>query len=107
MNPQQPVFHGTGTASANYLSLGASTQVLLSIGEGQMVNLPRSVSSVWTSNPKVADVYVNSSRQINLFGKDAGEVLAFLQARLQSKQPLYLVCDPEKPDRCLLPEALL
>jgi pilus assembly protein CpaC len=50
-----------------------TTQVLLSVGEGQMLNLPRSVASVWTSNPKVADVYVNSPRQINLFGKDAGE----------------------------------
>jgi len=50
-----------------------TTQVLLNVGEGQMVNLPRSVSSVWTSNPKVADVYVNSPHQINLFGKDAGE----------------------------------
>src|SRR5215217_5011013 len=50
-----------------------STNVLLNTGEGQMVNLPRSVASVWTSNPKVADVYVNSPRQINLFGKDAGE----------------------------------
>ncbi len=50
-----------------------STQVLLNVGEGQMVNLPRSVASVWTSNPKVADVYVNSPRQVNLFGKDAGE----------------------------------
>jgi pilus assembly protein CpaC len=35
--------------------------VLLSIGEGQMVNLPRNVASVWTSNPEVADVYVQSS----------------------------------------------
>jgi pilus assembly protein CpaC len=50
-----------------------TTQVLLSVGEGQMLNLPRSVASVWTSNPKVADVYVNSPRQMNLFGKDAGE----------------------------------
>jgi pilus assembly protein CpaC len=50
-----------------------SQHVLLSIGEGQMINLPRSVASVWTSNPKVADVYVNTPRQINLFGKDAGE----------------------------------
>jgi pilus assembly protein CpaC len=50
-----------------------STQVLLNVGEGQMVNLPRAVASVWTSNPKVADVYVNSKRQINLFGKDQGE----------------------------------
>src|SRR6476620_11488208 len=50
-----------------------STQVLLNVGEGQMVNLPRGVASVWTSNPKVADVYVNSPRQVKLFGKDTGE----------------------------------
>ena len=48
-------------------------QVQLSVGEGQMINLPGSVASVWTSNPKVADVYVNSARQINIFGKDFGE----------------------------------
>ena len=50
-----------------------TTQVQLSTGEGQMINLPRSVANVWTSNPKVADVFVNTPRQINLFGKDAGE----------------------------------
>ena len=48
-------------------------QALLSVGEGQMINLPRSVSSVWTSNPEVADVYVNGPRQINLYGKAFGE----------------------------------
>ena len=57
-----------------------STQVLLNVGEGQMVNLPRGVASVWTSNPKVADVYVNSTRQINLFGKDAGEATVIATA---------------------------
>ena len=50
-----------------------TTQVLLSVGEGQMLNLPRSVSSVWTSNPEVADVYVNGPRQMNLFGKKMGQ----------------------------------
>ena len=45
----------------------------MSVGEGQMMNLPRSVANVWTSNPTVADVFVNSPRQINLFGKGAGE----------------------------------
>jgi len=50
-----------------------TTQVLLSVGEGQMINLPRSVASVWTSNPDVADVYMNGARQMNLFGKKAGE----------------------------------
>ena len=57
-----------------------STQVLLSVGEGQMINLPRSVSSVWTSNPEVADVYVNGSRQVNLFGKKAGEATVIATA---------------------------
>ena len=50
-----------------------SKQVLLSVGEGEMVNLPRSVTSVWTSAPDVADVYVQGPRQMNLFGKKAGE----------------------------------
>jgi len=57
-----------------------TTQVLLSVGEGQMINLPRSVASVWTSNPKVADVYVNNSRQINVFGKDAGQATVIATA---------------------------
>jgi pilus assembly protein CpaC len=57
-----------------------STQVVLSAGEGQMINLPRNVASVWTSNPKVADVYVNSPRQMNLFGKDSGEATVIATA---------------------------
>jgi pilus assembly protein CpaC len=57
-----------------------STQVLLNVGEGQMINLPRNVASVWTSNPKAADVYVNSPRQINLFGKDMGEATVIATA---------------------------
>jgi pilus assembly protein CpaC len=48
-------------------------QVLLSVGEGQVVSLPQAISDVWTSNPGVADVHVTNSRQINLFGKEAGE----------------------------------
>jgi len=50
-----------------------SQQVLLSLGEGQLVRLPSNAADVWTSNPEVADVYVSSPRQINLFGKTAGE----------------------------------
>jgi pilus assembly protein CpaC len=57
-----------------------TNQVLLNLGEGQMVNLPRAVSSVWTSNAKVADVYVNNSRQINVFGKEMGEATVIATA---------------------------
>ena len=52
-------------------------EVLLSVGEGELVTLPATVTSVWTSNPGVADVYVANPRQIHLFGKDFGEATIF------------------------------
>ncbi|MEO7602453.1 MAG: pilus assembly protein N-terminal domain-containing protein, partial [Sphingomicrobium sp.] len=57
-----------------------TTQVYLSVGEGQMINLPRNVANVWTSNPKVADVYVSSPRQMNVFGKEMGEATVIATA---------------------------
>jgi pilus assembly protein CpaC len=57
-----------------------TTKVLLSVGEGQMLRLPRNVADVWTSNPAVADVYVSNPRQINLFGKEAGEATVIATA---------------------------
>ena len=69
----QPRGYGSG-------SYRPSNQVSLSVGEGQLVNLPRNVASVWTSNPKAADVYVNGPRQINLFGKDFGDATVIATA---------------------------
>jgi pilus assembly protein CpaC len=57
-----------------------SAQVQLTLGEGQMINLPRSVANVWVSNPSVADVYVSSSRRLNLFGKSDGETTVIATA---------------------------
>lgn len=48
-------------------------EVFLSVGEGELINLSRNVASVWTSNGEVADVQVNSPRQIGLFGRANGE----------------------------------
>jgi pilus assembly protein CpaC len=57
-----------------------SSKVQLSVGEGQMIRLPRNVADVWTSNPTVADVYVSNPRQINLFGKEFGEATVIATA---------------------------
>ena len=57
-----------------------TNQVLLSVGEGEVISLPRSVVDVWTSNPAVADVNVTSPRQLGLFGKDAGEATVIATA---------------------------
>ncbi len=64
-------------ASRNYRP---SQQVQLTVGEGQMIKLPRSVADVWTSNPTVADVHVTNPRQINLFGKEFGEATVIATA---------------------------
>ena len=55
-------------------------QVQLSVGEGQLVRLPKNVVDVWTSNPTVADVYVTNQRQINLYGKEFGEATVIATA---------------------------
>jgi pilus assembly protein CpaC len=52
-------------------------EVLLSIGEGELITLPVAVANVWTSAPEVADVYVDNARQIHLFGKSGGESTVF------------------------------
>jgi len=57
-----------------------SSQMLLSVGEGQMINLGRAVADVWTSNPAVADVDVTSARQLKVFGKEAGEATVIATA---------------------------
>jgi len=57
-----------------------SSTTLLSVGEGQMINLPRAVADVWTSNPAVADVDVSTARQLKIFGKEAGEATVIATA---------------------------
>jgi len=57
-----------------------TNNVLLSVGEGEVISLPRNVADVWTSNPGVADVNVTSPRQLGLFGKDAGEATVIATA---------------------------
>lgn len=48
-------------------------EIVLSVGRGELYNLPSDVSDVWTANAAVADVYVSSARQIHIFGKTEGE----------------------------------
>jgi pilus assembly protein CpaC len=54
-----------------------TTEVQLSVGQGELINLPTAITNVWTSNPTAADVYVSNPRQIHLFGKEFGEATVF------------------------------
>ncbi len=47
--------------------------IVLSIGRGQQVNLPSSITDIVVADPSIADVEVKSPRQLYIFGKGAGE----------------------------------
>ncbi len=67
-------------AAAQARTYRPSGTTVLSIGEGQVVNLSNKISDVWVSNPEVADVHVSNSRQMNVFGKKAGEATVIATA---------------------------
>jgi pilus assembly protein CpaC len=76
-----PVAIASPALAQSQPSYRPSGQVTLSVGEGQMVKLSRSVADVWVSNPGVADVHVTNARQLNLFGKEAGEATVIATAK--------------------------
>ncbi|CAN5394451.1 type II and III secretion system protein family protein [soil metagenome] len=65
--------HTAGVVSLPQGAQNPTRDIVLSVGRGELYNLPASVSDVWTSNATVADVYVSSARQIHIFGKTEGE----------------------------------
>ena len=84
-HPAKPVHHAMPPLSGTRAGVAqppagiekASRQLMLSIGEGEIINLPSGVTSVWTSNPEAADVYVNNNHQIHLFGRAFGAATVF------------------------------
>lgn len=57
-----------------------TTEVVLSVGQGEVITLPADAADVWVANQTVADVDVSNPRQIRLFGKDYGTTTVFVTA---------------------------
>ncbi|WP_174286110.1 type II and III secretion system protein family protein [Sphingomonas bacterium] len=69
--------HAAGVRQLPPTAERPTRNVLLSIGQGELINLPVAVSDIWVSAPDVADVYVDNARRIHLFGKAFGEATVF------------------------------
>jgi pilus assembly protein CpaC len=65
------------SVSAQTVSQRASSELVLSVGRGQLITLPEAISDVLVSNERVADVQVRSPRQIYIFAKSGGESTVF------------------------------
>ncbi len=66
----------TGTAIAQQIARPAQ-EIVLSIGKGELVTVPGSMSDVFVANDAIADVQVKSQRQLYVFGKAGGETTIY------------------------------
>ena len=55
----------------------ASGEIVLSLGRGQLVNLPSTMKDVFVANEKIADVQVKSNHQLYVYAKMAGETTIY------------------------------
>jgi pilus assembly protein CpaC len=51
--------------------------IVLSIGKGELINVPGSMADVFIANDSIADIQVKSQRQLYLFGKSGGETTVY------------------------------
>ncbi|MBX7483242.1 type II and III secretion system protein family protein [Qipengyuania qiaonensis] len=54
-----------------------NSEIVLSIGRGELVNVPGSMADVFVADDKIADVQVKSQRQLYVFGKAGGETTIY------------------------------
>ena len=65
-----------GPASAQSV-MRPSSDIVLSIGRGQLVTVPGNLADVFIVDDKIADVQVKSQRQLYVFGKSGGETTLY------------------------------
>lgn len=53
------------------------SEIVLSIGRGQLVTVPGSMADIFISKDEVADVQIKSQRQLYIFGKAGGETTVY------------------------------
>ena len=54
-----------------------ANDIVLSIGRGQLISVPGTMSDVFVANEQVADVQIKSQRQLYIFGKAGGETTVY------------------------------
>ncbi len=64
------------TATAQQVT-SPSQDIVLPIGKGQLVSVPGTMSDVFVADENVADVQINSQRQLYVFGKAGGETTIY------------------------------
>jgi len=70
----------TSTATAQQV-VSPSQDIVLSIGRGELVSVPGTMTDVFVSNDQVADVQIKSQRQLYVFAKAGGQTTIYASNR--------------------------
>lgn len=66
----------TGSATAQQV-VSPNSEIVLSIGKGELVAVPGAMTDVFVANEQIADVQVKSQRQLYVFGRSGGETTIY------------------------------
>ncbi|WP_234026232.1 type II and III secretion system protein family protein [Qipengyuania thermophila] len=69
-----PAFSGAAQAQA---ASPARQTIVMSIGKGQLITIPGTMSDIFVADDRVADVQVKSRNQLYVFGKAGGETTLY------------------------------
>jgi pilus assembly protein CpaC len=72
-----PLAIAPGAPASAQSVMRPSSDIVLSIGRGQLVTVPAALADVFIVNDSIADVQVKSQRQIYVFGKSGGETTLY------------------------------
>lgn len=65
------------TAATAQSVIQPNQEIVLSIGRGELINVPGSMADIFVANETIADVQVKSQRQLYVFGKAGGETTVY------------------------------
>jgi pilus assembly protein CpaC len=74
LSPLAAVPAGPAVAQA---VVSPAQEIVLSIGRGQLVTVPGSMTDIFVANDQIADVQVKSQRQLYVFGRAGGETTVY------------------------------
>ena len=66
----------TGPAMAQSV-MSPAQDIVLSIGNGQLVTVPGNMADIFVANEQIADIQVKSQRQLYVFGKAGGQTTVY------------------------------
>ncbi|WP_421990305.1 type II and III secretion system protein family protein [Qipengyuania sp.] len=76
-----PLAAAPTTVATAQTIVSPSSEIVLSIGRGELVNVPGTMADVFVADDNIADVQVKSQRQLYVFGKSGGETTIYASNR--------------------------